>query len=93
MANGENSETIPSVASRDVWITGIGIVSSLGEGRQAHLAALDGDNASQVDTDTFAPYRCIPCAAGVGKADSQKGRPAPDGELAEAGRLRSWSCA
>ncbi|MGI6247351.1 MAG: beta-ketoacyl-ACP synthase [Pseudochelatococcus sp.] len=46
--------------NRDVWITGIGIVSNLGEGRAAHLAALDGDNAAQVDTDTFAPFPVHP---------------------------------
>ncbi len=59
MANGPvHDHARPS--ERDVWITGIGIVSNLGEGRPAHLAALDGDSASQVDTDTFAPYPVHP---------------------------------
>ncbi|MFD2248994.1 3-oxoacyl-[acyl-carrier-protein] synthase II [Pseudochelatococcus lubricantis] len=55
MANGPASGN-----DRDVWITGIGLVSSLGEGRSAHLAALDGDSTAQVDTDTFAPYPVHP---------------------------------
>lgn len=48
--------------ARDVWITGIGLVSNLGEGRQAHLAALDEDNPPQIDTDSFAPFPVHPVA-------------------------------
>lgn len=59
MATNPNNE-ISQATSREVWITGIGIVSCLGEGRQAHLAALDGDNMPQVDTDTFSPYPVHP---------------------------------
>ncbi len=45
--------------SRDVVITGIGIVTSLGEGVEAHAAALDGA-APHVDLATFAPYAVHP---------------------------------
>ncbi|HEV2558661.1 MAG TPA: beta-ketoacyl-ACP synthase [Microvirga sp.] len=44
--------------SRDVVITGIGLVSSAGEGVEAHLAALRG--APRVDGDTFAPFPVHP---------------------------------
>jgi 3-oxoacyl-[acyl-carrier-protein] synthase II len=42
---------------RDVVITGIGLVSCLGEGVDAHWAALDASGGFQpvVDTDSFAP--------------------------------------
>jgi 3-oxoacyl-[acyl-carrier-protein] synthase II len=47
--------------AKDVWITGIGIVSSLGEGLDAHWDAL---NAKRVNTDEtrFAPYVVHPLA-------------------------------
>ena len=48
-------------SSRDIWITGIGIVSSLGEGPEAHLAALDAGTVN-VDTAAFAPYVIHPLA-------------------------------
>lgn len=60
MANSPVQESTGHPHPRDVWITGIGLVSNLGEGRQAHLAALDGDSDPQVDTDTFAPYPVHP---------------------------------
>jgi 3-oxoacyl-[acyl-carrier-protein] synthase II len=41
---------------RDVVVTGIGLVSSAGEGVEAHLAALSGKAAPRVDAETFAPY-------------------------------------
>ncbi len=41
---------------RDVWITGIGLVSSLGEGLDAHWAALNGEGLPVTDAETFAPY-------------------------------------
>jgi 3-oxoacyl-[acyl-carrier-protein] synthase II len=46
---------------REVWITGVGIVSSLGEGKAAHWEAL---NAGSVVTDaeTYAPYLVHPLA-------------------------------
>src|ERR1700682_3058033 len=44
---------------RDVVISGIGLVSSLGEGVEAHLEALEGGH-HQVDASTFAPYPVHP---------------------------------
>ncbi len=41
---------------RDVWITGIGLVSSLGEGPDAHWEALSAGNAPITDAERFAPY-------------------------------------
>src|SRR3974390_2976494 len=42
-------------AAREVWITGIGIVSCLGEGPQAHWQKLM-EALPSADTATFAPY-------------------------------------
>ena len=42
-------------ATREAWITGIGIVSCLGEGPDAHMQALDAGNP-QADTKTYPPY-------------------------------------
>lgn len=44
------------MSRRDVVVTGIGIVSSLGEGIEPHLAALQGERPAIVDTERFAPY-------------------------------------
>ena len=44
---------------RDAVITGIGLVSCLGEGVEAHLAALD-DFSPVIDADSFAPYPVHP---------------------------------
>ncbi|MEW6255494.1 MAG: beta-ketoacyl-ACP synthase [Pseudomonadota bacterium] len=41
---------------RDVWITGIGLVSSLGEGPDAHWQALSAGAAPVTDAERFAPY-------------------------------------
>ncbi|MDI4666266.1 beta-ketoacyl-ACP synthase [Xanthobacter autotrophicus] len=41
---------------RDVWITGIGLVSSLGEGLDAHWEALASGAAPVTDATTYAPY-------------------------------------
>ncbi|MES2712263.1 MAG: beta-ketoacyl-ACP synthase [Pseudomonadota bacterium] len=49
--------------NREIWITGIGLVTSLGEGRAAHWAALNGGAVPVVDTDTFAPYAVHPLPA------------------------------
>ena len=48
-------------SAKEVWITGIGIVSSLGEGLDAHWDAL---NAKRINTDEkrFAPYIVHPLA-------------------------------
>src|SRR6266581_199353 len=50
-----------SPSANEVWITGIGIVSSLGEGLDAHWDAL---NAKRINTDDkrFAPYIVHPLA-------------------------------
>jgi 3-oxoacyl-[acyl-carrier-protein] synthase II len=45
---------------RDVVITGIGLVSSAGEGIEAHLAALS--RAPNTDAETFAPFPVHPVA-------------------------------
>ncbi|MBS9478090.1 beta-ketoacyl-ACP synthase [Ancylobacter radicis] len=41
---------------RDVWITGIGLVSSLGEGLEAHWEALSSAPKPVADETSFAPY-------------------------------------
>ncbi|WP_454917858.1 beta-ketoacyl-ACP synthase [Xanthobacter sediminis] len=43
-------------ARREVWITGIGLVSALGEGLDAHWDALTRGQAPVPDATTFAPY-------------------------------------
>ena len=48
-------------ASRDVWITGIGIVSCLGEGAETHWQGLSQGTVT-VDAETFAPYPVHPLA-------------------------------
>ena len=47
--------------ARDVWITGIGIVSSLGEGLDAHWEALNAKRVN-IDETRFAPYVVHPLA-------------------------------
>ncbi len=42
-------------APRETWITGIGIVSCLGEGTDAHWQALDAGKAN-VQSTAYAPY-------------------------------------
>src|SRR5258706_11052537 len=46
---------------KDVWITGIGIVSSLGEGLDPHWNALNARRIN-VDDKRFAPYIVHPLA-------------------------------
>src|SRR5829696_6630464 len=50
-----------SAPAKEVWITGIGIVSSLGEGLDAHWDALNGKKIN-VDDKRFAPYIVHPLA-------------------------------
>ena len=45
---------------RDVWITGIGLLSSLGEGADAHWSALTGKNGPVIDEEAYAPYPVHP---------------------------------
>ncbi|MDB5381816.1 MAG: Beta-ketoacyl synthase, partial [Rhodospirillales bacterium] len=49
--------------NREIWITGIGRGPSLGEGRAAHWAALNGGAEAVVDTRTSAPYPVHPLPA------------------------------
>src|SRR5216684_256732 len=51
-----------SPPAKEVWITGIGIVSSLGEGLDAHWNALNTKRIN-VDDKRFAPYIVHPLAA------------------------------
>ncbi len=44
------------MSSNDVLITGIGILSSLGEGPEAHWAALKSGAEPHLDIENFAPY-------------------------------------
>jgi 3-oxoacyl-[acyl-carrier-protein] synthase II len=48
-------------APREVWITGIGIVSCLGEGADAHWQGFT-EGRVKVDTESFAPYLVHPLA-------------------------------
>src|SRR5258707_11272964 len=50
-----------SADAKEVWITGIGIVSSLGEGLDAHWDALNEKRIS-IDDKRFAPYIVHPLA-------------------------------
>src|SRR5215203_2361069 len=50
-----------SAPAKEVWITGIGIVSSLGEGLDAHWDALNAKTIN-VDDKRFAPYIVHPLA-------------------------------
>ena len=51
--------------SREVWITGIGLVSSLAEGASAHWQHLAGEASPRpvIDNDRFAPYAVHPLVA------------------------------
>lgn len=50
--------------AKDVWITGIGLVSSLGEGPDAHWEALTAPGAKPVlDETSFAPFPVHPLPA------------------------------
>jgi 3-oxoacyl-[acyl-carrier-protein] synthase II len=52
------------VTTEPVWITGIGLVSCLGEGADAHLAALEASDARpMVDEEGFAPFPVHPLPA------------------------------
>ena len=53
-------ETNPN-APRETWITGVGIVSCLGEGPDAHWQALDAGKTN-VERTAFAPYLVHPLA-------------------------------
>ena len=48
--------------TREVWITGSGLISALGEGREAHWAALNDPAAwhARMDSQKLAPYTIHP---------------------------------
>ncbi|CAH1657568.1 beta-ketoacyl-ACP synthase [Chelatococcus asaccharovorans] len=48
--------------TREVWITGLGLLSSLGEGAKAHLGVFDGDIDPVIDSERFAPFSVHPSA-------------------------------
>src|SRR4051812_27685602 len=50
-----------NTGSREAWITGIGLVSSLGEGLDAHWEALEARRINTNETE-FAPYIVHPMA-------------------------------
>lgn len=52
---------VPSSGNAEAWITGIGIVSSLGEGLDAHWEALQNGTIN-ADGKTYAPYIVHPIA-------------------------------
>ncbi|HEY4254196.1 MAG TPA: beta-ketoacyl-ACP synthase [Roseomonas sp.] len=49
-----------STMNREIWITGIGLVTSQGEGRDAHWAALSQGAAPIVDATGIAPFPVHP---------------------------------
>ena len=49
--------------SRDVVVTGLGLVSCAGEGVSAHLAAYEAGGAPSTDAERFAPYPVHPAPA------------------------------
>ncbi len=48
--------------TNDVWITGIGLTSSLGEGRDAHWQALNAGTGPVLDRQCISPYAFHPMA-------------------------------
>lgn len=48
------------MTEREIWITGVGVVSSAGEGVDAHLEAVTTGAAPPVDDATYAPYSVHP---------------------------------
>jgi len=66
---------------RETWITGLGIVSCLGEGPQAHWQKLN--EAPQVPaSEAFAPTSCTSWRRSTSTSRSPRRRPAPDGRVA-----------
>jgi 3-oxoacyl-[acyl-carrier-protein] synthase II len=50
--------------TREVWVTGIGLLSSIGEGHQSHWSILQGaPDTVVVDQTRFQPYAVHPLAA------------------------------
>ena len=53
---------MPAVGACETWITGIGILSCLGEGPAAHWERLMAGRVSGADLSRFAPYVVHPLA-------------------------------
>ncbi len=53
------------MSGNDVLITGIGILSCLGEGPDAHWAALKSSESPRLDTENFAPYTVHPLSTDI----------------------------
>ncbi|WP_430911833.1 beta-ketoacyl-ACP synthase [Methylobacterium sp. sgz302541] len=51
------------MSSREVVVTGVGLVSCAGEGLDAHLGAFEAGTPPRTDTETFAPYPVHPAPA------------------------------
>lgn len=50
--------------ARDVWVTGVGLLSSLGEGNAAHLEAFTNSSTQiRLDETSYSPYTVHPLAA------------------------------
>jgi 3-oxoacyl-[acyl-carrier-protein] synthase II len=48
------------MAANDIWVTGIGLVSCAGEGRAAHLAAMEAAAPVALDAAAYAPFAVHP---------------------------------
>jgi 3-oxoacyl-[acyl-carrier-protein] synthase II len=48
------------MAANDIWVTGIGLVSCAGEGRAAHLAAMEATAPAALDTAAYPPFAVHP---------------------------------
>jgi 3-oxoacyl-[acyl-carrier-protein] synthase II len=48
------------MAANEIWITGVGLVSCAGEGRAAHLAAMEAAAPVALDTSAFPPFAVHP---------------------------------
>lgn len=53
------------MSGNDALITGIGILSALGEGTEAHWSALSSPEVPRLETDAFAPYVVHPLSAEI----------------------------
>ncbi len=51
------------MSSNEIWITGVGLVSCAGEGREAHRAMLAGTAPPNIDVATYAPFAVHPAPA------------------------------